>query len=82
MVVNIPANQVLAAAENGQPLPDNVHVKYLIDPSNVHHSYLNDRTKFRATCTRGLPSTTSSTCTPTSGSRPRTSRTPATWTAS
>jgi manganese oxidase len=42
MVVDHPANQVLAGDAPAATL-----VKFPDDPSNVHHSYLNDRVKFR-----------------------------------
>ena len=41
MIVDTPANKVLAGA------PAATLVKFPDDPSNVHHSYLNDRVKFR-----------------------------------
>ena len=41
MIVDTPANKVLDGA------PQATFAKYPDDPSNVHHSYLNDRVKYR-----------------------------------
>ena len=42
MIVDVPANKVLAG-----DAPAATMVRFPDDPSNVHHSYLNDRVKFR-----------------------------------
>jgi hypothetical protein len=42
MVVDVPAN-----ANNAKPGPKATKALYADDPSNVHHSYINDRVKFR-----------------------------------
>ena len=48
MVVDIPANQTVASGGPGKPNGLRAtKALYPDDPSNVHHSYLNDRVKFR-----------------------------------
>ena len=76
MIVDTPANQVLAGA------PQATFAKFPDDPSNVHHSYINDRVKFRNLHVgpEGAPHLPPA-CPPVAGNA-RTRRSPATWTAS